>query len=69
MQYHNNTAGIAGPGLLLPACVCVSRSKSGVTETDDCVKVVSPEGIREWFSTPALHISGLGRATLLIVMT
>lgn len=67
MQYHNNTAGIAGPCFF--QCVCVSRSKSGVTETDDCVKVVSPEGIREWFSTLALHISGLGWATLLIVMT
>lgn len=45
MPYHNNIAEIAGVGPVpLCVCVCVSRSNSGVTETDDCVKVVSPEG-------------------------
>lgn len=42
MHYHNNIAAIAGAGLVA-LCVHVSRSNSGVTETDDCVKVVSPE--------------------------
>lgn len=77
---QHNTVGIAGSGLVSPLCahmfacvrvpcVCVSRSKPGVTETDDCVKVVSPQGFPEWFSRPSFSLLALARPAPFIVMT